>query len=194
MPVLGIGTVELTTKPSPTSDATETITLTNVLHVPTYICNAIGQPIVKDHTVIFAKDEAEGGILTRSGKRLAHTKANHMLFAVAVLPPRDYAFGDSVFKHGRAYMVSCSWAQAEVNKWLAHKKKAAGQFDGSHLYKPEERKFLKSEYGGEYKFLRQNGLSIHKDEDREQGRAILRSVMHAANEDKNVKLGGKLVE
>jgi hypothetical protein len=189
MPVLGIGTIELKAKPSPTSDTTEIITLTDVLHVPTYICNAIGQPIVRDYNIVFAKEETVGGIFTRSGKQLACLKPEHTLFAVNVLPPRDHTFGESAFKPNMPYMISCQWSKAEVRKWQEHKKKEAGQFDASGLYTPEERKFLKDKYGGQYKFLRQHGLSIQKDEDREQGRAILRSVMHAAKGTGIVKLG-----
>lgn len=63
MPMLGIGTVELTTKASHISDATATIILEDVLHVPEYICNAIGHPLFDGHNVVcVSKDKAKGGI------------------------------------------------------------------------------------------------------------------------------------
>lgn len=40
-----------------------------------------------------------------------------------------------------------------------------------------EREWLRKNYGGVFNFLRSYGLSIHEDEDREEGRAILRSMM-----------------
>lgn len=45
-----------------------------------------------------------------------------------------------------------------------------------------EKQWLKENWGGEFKFLRAYGLSIHKEEDREEGRLILRAMMEAAGE------------
>jgi hypothetical protein len=53
---------------------------------------------------------------------------------------------------------------------------------GSRLYTPAERKFLKDEYDSEYKFLRIHELSIPKDEEREEGRAIFSEIVYAAKE------------
>lgn len=36
---------------------------------------------------------------------------------------------------------------------------------------------MKSHYRGEFHFLKSHGLSIHKEEDREEGRAILRALL-----------------
>lgn len=44
-------------------------------------------------------------------------------------------------------------------------------------YTAEEKAWLKKNWGGEYKFLRAHGLKIFKDEDREEGMEILRSIM-----------------
>ncbi|KAL8789939.1 MAG: hypothetical protein Q9195_006600 [Heterodermia aff. obscurata] len=41
----------------------------------------------------------------------------------------------------------------------------------------DEKKWLKDNYGGEFHFLRGQGLSIYKEEDREEGRIILRAMM-----------------
>jgi hypothetical protein len=40
----------------------------------------------------------------------------------------------------------------------------------------EEKNYLKKHYGGEFKFLMMYGLSIYKEEDREEGRSILRAI------------------
>ncbi|KAH7151668.1 hypothetical protein B0J13DRAFT_522014 [Dactylonectria estremocensis] len=42
---------------------------------------------------------------------------------------------------------------------------------------PGEVEWLKKHYGSEFKFLQSHGLSIYKDEDREEGRAILRAIV-----------------
>jgi hypothetical protein len=41
----------------------------------------------------------------------------------------------------------------------------------------EEKAFLKEHYRGEFHFLRSHGLSIYKEDDRAEGRAILRALM-----------------
>lgn len=47
----------------------------------------------------------------------------------------------------------------------------------------EEKQFLTKHYGGEFKFLMTYGLSIHKEEDRGEGRDILRAMMTAEAEE-----------
>ena len=44
-------------------------------------------------------------------------------------------------------------------------------------YTTYEKQWLKVHYGNEYRFLKANGLSIFKDEDREEGRAMVRQFM-----------------
>ena len=57
-------------------------------------------------------------------------------------------------------------------------------------YSGEEKEWLKCHFGGEYRFLRTCGLSIFKDEDRLQGRAIAREFMRQdeAEEINNTKV------
>ncbi|KAK0655096.1 hypothetical protein B0T16DRAFT_318492, partial [Cercophora newfieldiana] len=47
-------------------------------------------------------------------------------------------------------------------------------------YTAEEKQWLNRHFGGEFKFLMAYGLSIYKEEDREEGRHIVRAMM--ANE------------
>lgn len=44
-------------------------------------------------------------------------------------------------------------------------------------YTAEEKKWLKDNYGNEFHFLSSYLLNIHKDEDREEGKLILRGLM-----------------
>ena len=46
-----------------------------------------------------------------------------------------------------------------------------------------EKQWLKDKFGGEFKFLRDYGLSIYKEEDREEGRQIMRDMMEADEDD-----------
>ncbi|KAI9658646.1 MAG: hypothetical protein M1821_002206 [Bathelium mastoideum] len=41
----------------------------------------------------------------------------------------------------------------------------------------EEKAWMKENYGGEYHFLASQGLNIHKDDHREEGRAIAQGYM-----------------
>ncbi|KAH7375178.1 hypothetical protein B0T11DRAFT_323239 [Plectosphaerella cucumerina] len=43
----------------------------------------------------------------------------------------------------------------------------------------EEKAWLNKHYGGEFHFLHSYGLSIHKEEDREEGRRIVRGLISA---------------
>lgn len=47
----------------------------------------------------------------------------------------------------------------------------------------DEKDFLKANFKDEYHFLQQHGLSIYRDEDRVEGREILRALMGAEYED-----------
>ena len=44
-------------------------------------------------------------------------------------------------------------------------------------YTTEEKQWLKKHWGGEFHMLQAYGLSIHKEDDREEGRAITRGLM-----------------
>jgi hypothetical protein len=68
-----------------------------------------------------------------------------------------------------------SWDKVEVREWEASK---ASAFDKTRLYMPAERRFLKEKHRGEFKLLRQHALNIYQDEDREEGRAVLKGGMH----------------
>ena len=50
-------------------------------------------------------------------------------------------------------------------------------------YTVEEEAWIKQHYQNEWQFLRKHGLSMHKDEDREEGRAIARALMTSDDDD-----------
>lgn len=184
IPVLGVGTVDLQTC---VDGITTTITLQDVLHVPDYDCNVIGQGIV-DNDIVDASKSEKGGILTEAREQIASIKEDDPPVAVDVLPPGIHAFGPLVLAPGDPKMMPCLWDQAEVQKWEAFKTKypMALGFDGARLYIPAERFFMKDNYGGEGEFFRQHGLDIKVTEDRTLGRAMLRGIMHAGRSDQSL--------
>ena len=45
------------------------------------------------------------------------------------------------------------------------------------FHTPAEKAWLNQHYGGEFHFLKSYSLSIYKDEDRQEGKAILKGLM-----------------
>jgi hypothetical protein len=56
-------------------------------------------------------------------------------------------------------------------------------YEGTARYTTAEKQWLKDEWGDEYHFLRAYRLSIYKDDDREEGRAIVRAYIREDDED-----------
>jgi len=78
-------------------------------------------------------------------------------------------------------VINAIWPDSERQKWETHQ-------DGTtHHSRPgyteKEKGWLRENYRSEFQFLRDFGLSIYKDEDREEGRAILRSMMQSEEEE-----------
>ena len=69
-----------------------------------------------------------------------------------------------------------------INEQLAARRAAA---EAEPPLTEDEKRFLKANFGGEFHFLRQHGLSIYKEEDRDEGRTILRALMAQDEEYEN---------
>jgi len=174
--VEGIGTVELPTKRSPNRswrDSHGILRLTNVLHVPSALCNIIGGPILEDYEVTNGSvgKASRGSIKDRKGRSVAYFDSRRCLFQVKL---RGYPVESNVLKDGQIYVINAIWPDSERQKWETHQ-------DGTtHHSRPgyteKEKGWLRENYRSEFQFLRDFGLSIYKDEDREEGRAILRSM------------------
>lgn len=50
-------------------------------------------------------------------------------------------------------------------------------------YTAEEKQWMREHYGNEFKFLQAYQLSIYKEEDREEGKAILKALMNGSDRD-----------
>jgi hypothetical protein len=87
--------------------------------------------------------------------------------------------GPHALKKDVKYMLGCQWDAARKSQWRELKARNGLFTPGQNAasYTAEETVFLTQNYGGESHFLMQHGLKIHSDEDREEGRAILRAVM-----------------
>jgi hypothetical protein len=186
IPVLGIGTVEIPTKRSPNTSGVSShgsLFLHEVLYVPDYLCNIIGQPLMftdgYNATLNFST-KSRGTIKDSQGKSVAYFDPKSPLFAIKVrCPPNGPTLGPHALKKDMLYSLGCRWDTAEKRKWQEFKAINGLSTSGPNAasYTAEETAFLKKNYGSEFHFLIQHGLKIYVQEDREEGRAILRAVM-----------------
>jgi hypothetical protein len=86
---------------------------------------------------------------------------------------RGLPVGPHVLQKDENYALSIRWDDAERARWNAYQATLSTSANG---YTEEEKGFLKKNFRSEFHFLRQHGLSIYKDEDREEGRSILRAL------------------
>ncbi|KAH9867720.1 hypothetical protein IAQ61_008315 [Plenodomus lingam] len=186
--VLGIGTVEIPTKRSPNTSGVashSSLLLHNVLHVPDCLCNFIGQPIMSDgyNFTLRSGAKSQGTIKDSKGKNVAYFDPKRPLCTIKIRsPPNGPPLGPYVLKEDELYMLGCRWEDAERRKWQLFQANNGLSTSGQNpaSYTAEETAFLKKNYGSEFHFLTQHGLNIHIQQDRDEGRAILRAVMRDA--------------
>ena len=77
-------------------------------------------------------------------------------------------------------MIHAFWPDSERQRFAASQASRQAQATASEPLTLVEKAWVKRHYGNEFKFLRDYGLSIYKDEDREEGRIIVRSLMFDA--------------
>ncbi|KAK2738769.1 hypothetical protein FQN57_006937 [Myotisia sp. PD_48] len=179
LPVIGIGTVTLLTKRSPNvrgAKSYDTLVLKNVLHAPSAICNVIGSPIFDDYDITLGGqlEGISGSITDKKGKGVAYFDARHRPFYQVRLvgPPVGPRVGPRVLGDGQLRLINCNWPDSERKRWEA-------TLRTNHIEAPftaEEKAWL-ADNGGEFHFLRNHGLNIYKEEDRAEGRSILRQIM-----------------
>ncbi|EHK42130.1 uncharacterized protein TrAtP1_011804 [Trichoderma atroviride] len=187
VPVSGVGVVNLPVKRSPDSrgpDAHHVLRLTDVLYMPSSVCNIVGSPIfeIAAQVSLGATENSMGGMNDASGKPVAyfspHSERNCLRLSGPPVGPR---LGPSKFKPDTAYWLTIKWPASERARWEAHGQQTKAdtekhQWVGEQPYTTEEKQWLKKHYGGEFKFLMAYELSIYNEEDRAEGRAIMRTL------------------
>ncbi|KAI8404412.1 hypothetical protein FOFC_15907 [Fusarium oxysporum] len=190
--VIGIGTVDLPTKTSPNRNGPRshgTLRLKNVLHAPSIICNIIGSPVLNDYHVFTSFSETSSGSIHRlsDGRRIAYfkpaTQAARFFQVRLSGPPVGPKVGPPPFDPSTKYLLRAEWPDSERKKHdnvqllLQDKDIADGPL------KATENAWVKKHYGDEFKFLQAHGLSILKEEDRAEGRIIVRTMISRDNEE-----------
>ncbi|RYP45671.1 hypothetical protein DL768_008015 [Monosporascus sp. mg162] len=186
--VLGVGTVELPVQREPGRssgpDAHGILHLTNVLHIPSAICNIIGSPFISDNhcsVVMSGSRQSLGFIADSQGRSLAFFEKGRPLFIVKLSdPPVGPVVGQRAIQPGGGYMIHCLWPDSERRRFEEYRESLARQQQqraGVERYSEVEKQWIKEHYGNEFRFLLQHGLSIYKEEDRDEGRDIVKTLM-----------------
>lgn len=185
--VFGIGDVELPTKTHPTRAGAAyqgTILLRNVLYAPSAFCNILGSPLFNNYSYTSDSGAGISKITSKTTGACVGLLDNNILFRLRL---RGQSAKQSSLKAGMVYFIRANWPSSEIARWKAsraeHGQEGHASFtetdkDGPHLT-DFEKKWLKDHYGSEFHFLRSHGLSIYEDEDRAEGRRILRALMDA---------------
>ncbi|RII13658.1 hypothetical protein CUC08_Gglean004428 [Alternaria sp. MG1] len=190
MPVLGIGTVEIPTKRSPNTSGVSShasLLLNEVLHVPDFLCNVIGQPLWSTdgyNPTTKSGTKSKGTIKDSQGRNVAYFHPESSLIAIKVRSPLDWPkLGPHALKKDRLYMLACQWAVSEKQRWREFQAANGLSTPAQNAapYTAEEIAFLKKNYGSEFHFLMQHGLETFSDEDRQEGQAILRAIMQESD-------------
>ncbi|KAK3291703.1 uncharacterized protein B0H64DRAFT_445735 [Chaetomium fimeti] len=213
MGALGVGDVRLPVKLFPKRSgpsAHGTLHLRNVLHAPNYICNVIGSPDTGDYSQIVLGGLGDNGkdaaITAENGRRLGYFVKGRRWVLLLSGPPVGPVVGPSKLDPDGYYMINAQWPASERQRWaLAQGSQSGLGHNTNHgvsdsgegndeseaaqpeLYTEAEKSWLKREWGGEFKFLTAHGLSIYKDEDREEGRRIARAMM-GVDEDGDINM------
>jgi hypothetical protein len=138
----------------------------------------LGQPIVHDYPVILGPyPDVAGELVDQNNRRVGYFEKGRPLPTLKL--GRGLPVGPHVLKKGEHYMLSMRWDDAERARWNAHQASLPTTANGST---EEEKAFLKKNFQSEFHFLRQHGLSIYKEEDREEGRSILRAMSNLASD------------
>ncbi|CAN9293372.1 unnamed protein product [Alternaria alternata] len=180
VPVLGIGTVEIPTKRSPNTSGVSShasLLLHEVLHVPDFVCNIIGQPLwLTDgyNPIIKSGTKSKGTIKDSEGKNVAYFHPGSPLLAIKVRSPLDWPkLGPHALKKDGLYVLCCQWDASEKQRWREFQAANGLSTPGQNAapYTAEETAFLKKNYGSEFHFLMQS----------RRRKAILRAIMQESD-------------
>ncbi|KAH0386950.1 hypothetical protein KCU92_g2179, partial [Aureobasidium melanogenum] len=179
--VYGIGTVVLPTRihrQGKSNKPSRAITLHNVLYAPRYAVNIFAMSMEPDLDIPLSLDVKP--IVKRGTDKVLGLVVFKTLWRVWLKGQSQNQ--SSLDSNGnRMYYFHASWPEEEVKKYnnfvAEFKAKHASKSDRAPSLTTEEKEFLKKHYGDEFKFLLSYELSIYKEDDREEGRRILRALM-----------------
>ena len=194
MKVKGTGEVALCVETDSPSKKHRTLVLHDVLHAPGSVCNIIGYPMINEYNVI--SDFGSGcHRITHLQNGACYGLLDNCKLLRLLL--KGYQPDQTSLDKNTAYVIRATWFDEERARWEEFKRQKAldapmtnghAQDSGkqsssvtkSSLSPPltkSETKWLKEKFDGEFKFLRMYNLSIYKEEDRDEGRRLLRAFI-----------------
>ena len=204
--VAGVGDVTLPTKthPSRTGAASQgTMIIRDVLHAPSVFCNIVGTPVMPDCNCVIQFEAGSNKFIDQKSGACIGLIDNIGLYKLRL---RGQSAKQTSLDPDKAYMIRATWPSTERARWQAfarreHERQLSRDQDreftangddkklpnGTAMVSPGpntnppltevEKEWLKENFSNEFTFLRAYGLSIYKEEDREEGRRILRAFM-----------------
>ncbi|KAK4620869.1 hypothetical protein CLAFUW4_11570 [Fulvia fulva] len=184
---LGIGTVQLEVRTHRSKDEYRTLTLQNVLYCPTANCNVIGEPIFDTfpqwsmHDL--RTDDGEIGMIFDIIRGLSGEAVRQKVWL------KGHRQGISNHDPNTVDAISAIWSDEEISRCqkelevrsqaqkAARQSRAAAEQEEEQRYTEVERQWLKEHYRSEFFFLRDHGLSVYEEGERDEGRDILRALM-----------------
>ena len=169
MPVAGIGTVRLQLE-SGMGSRNHIAVLEDVLHVPTSKCCIVGG------TPPFEIDRDNEALRNEKGDQIGIVEPYGNLWALTLGDAHPGAKYDVA---PEPPVVCANWSDEERARWAQHK-----QGSDAPPFTAEERAWVDAKFHTEFNFLQQYNLSIYKDEERAEGRRVVRALMakeHAAS-------------
>ena len=179
--VLGIGDVPLTIHArdagGDTAPIAHTLVLKDVLHCPDAMTNVVAADLLDGYAMVtngttYLYQRATDQIVLLGRPKL------HKLWLVG--QERDHSSWDE----DTTVRVHVTWSAAERERWNALNARRSKIVAGTTMevrksvpYNGFEKVWLKDTFRSEFYFLRDHGLSIFDEQDREQGRQIARCWM-----------------
>ncbi len=128
---------------------------------------------------------SRGGLFSQDGTQVAYFDASKRFFNFKLSdPPWGPALGPSQLRPGVDYVIRAHWPEDEMRRWNAFNERAnqpnshsAARNEWDEPYSSTEKEWLRQFFESEFKFLLQHGLSINKEDDRAEGRSIVRAMM-----------------
>ncbi|KAK4692052.1 hypothetical protein P7C71_g5077, partial [Lecanoromycetidae sp. Uapishka_2] len=181
--ILGVGEVTLPVKTHRQRKGAEsqgTLVLHDVFFAPDCVCNIFGLPILDDYSISIGG--SDGGLTDkRTGAPVAvidHTR----LYKLRL---KGQSPDQSSLDKDRVYWIRADLPPTEIARWQAHKRQLLRPDSPTRVpisteieeYTADEKRWLQVNWGGEFKFLLCYGLSIHDEDERAEGRTLVRSFM-----------------
>ncbi|KAF3065653.1 hypothetical protein CFAM422_009504 [Trichoderma lentiforme] len=192
--VEGVGTVSLPVKRDPDMrgpQAHHLLRLTNVLYTPSSDINILGEPLfeIASRLTLRSTPKSRGTLVGEDGNPIAFFSPNAPLYCLRLSgPPVGPRLARTKLEPNGIYAMPVGWDDSERARWNRRGQPDEAeirprQWAGQQPYTAKEKAWLKEHYQGEYKFLMSYGLSIYDEEDREEGRAIMRAMVSPDEDD-----------